>query len=102
MFRVVLLRSLVQDRLEEVEEEHVDGQQRNYPYHNDHNDLKIQEEEINRKLNLDDDATNFYHGRVPVLVFALASRTKLLLLALNLIRVPRKNYMIAVTETGSP
>lgn len=40
MLAVVLLDALVENRFEEVEEEHVDGEQGNYPYHNDHDDLK--------------------------------------------------------------
>jgi hypothetical protein len=37
---VVLLDAFVEDWLEEVEEEHVDGEERDDPYHNDHDDLK--------------------------------------------------------------
>lgn len=40
MLAVVLLDALVENRFEEVEEEHVDGEKGDDPYHNNYNDLK--------------------------------------------------------------
>jgi hypothetical protein len=41
VLRIVLLDALVENRLEEVEEKHVDAEKGNYPYHNNDNNLKI-------------------------------------------------------------
>lgn len=65
MLLIVGFDTFVEQWIQAYEKQHVDNQQRNYPYNNDNND--------------------FDDGGVAVLVFAFATWTKLLFLSLDFI-----------------
>lgn len=94
MFAVVLLDALVENRLEQVEEKHVDREKGNYPYHNDDDDLK----RVKMSIGFVDLTvpTHLNHSRVSILVFALAPRAKFLFFAFDLLSITRKDHGITI------